>query len=55
MLDLEVVPERSLGCDNWEFILGNYRLSFVLGDSENFDWHRVQSLATKSFFLGNGR
>ncbi|XP_058451902.1 PHAF1 protein CG7083 [Malaya genurostris] len=22
MLDLEVVPERSLGCDNWEFILG---------------------------------
>ncbi|XP_055547069.1 PHAF1 protein CG7083 [Wyeomyia smithii] len=22
MLDLEVVPERSLGCDSWEFILG---------------------------------
>lgn len=22
MLDLEVVPERSLGCDHWEFILG---------------------------------
>lgn len=22
MLDLEVIPERSLGCDNWEFILG---------------------------------
>lgn len=22
MLDLEVVPERSLGCENWEFILG---------------------------------
>lgn len=22
MLDLEVRPERSLGCDQWEFILG---------------------------------
>lgn len=22
MLDLEVVPERSLGCEHWEFILG---------------------------------
>lgn len=25
MLDLEVIPERSLGCDNWEFILGKYK------------------------------
>lgn len=24
MLDLEIVPERSLGCDGWEFILGEY-------------------------------
>ena len=23
MLELEVVPERSLGCEQWEFILGN--------------------------------
>ncbi|XP_022907928.1 PHAF1 protein CG7083 [Onthophagus taurus] len=22
MLDLEIVPERSLGCDHWEFVLG---------------------------------
>ncbi|KAK9511261.1 hypothetical protein O3M35_005849 [Rhynocoris fuscipes] len=22
MLELEVMPERSLGCDQWEFILG---------------------------------
>ncbi|OWR54519.1 hypothetical protein KGM_203518 [Danaus plexippus plexippus] len=22
MLDLEIVPERSLGCDAWEFVLG---------------------------------
>jgi hypothetical protein len=22
MLDLEVIPERSLGCEHWEFILG---------------------------------
>lgn len=22
MLELEVVPERSLGCEQWEFILG---------------------------------
>jgi len=22
MLELEVVPERSLGCESWEFILG---------------------------------
>lgn len=22
MLELEVIPERSLGCDQWEFILG---------------------------------
>ncbi|KAG7300806.1 hypothetical protein JYU34_015141, partial [Plutella xylostella] len=22
MLDLEIVPERSLGCDSWEFVLG---------------------------------
>lgn len=24
MLDLEVVPERSLGNEQWEFILGEY-------------------------------
>lgn len=34
MLDLEVVPERSLGCDNWEFILGEhkYDLNYVRPD-----------------------
>jgi hypothetical protein len=25
MLELEVVPERSLGCENWEFILGKQK------------------------------
>ena len=25
MLELEVVPERSLGCEQWEFILGKWR------------------------------
>lgn len=24
MLDLEVVPERSLGNEQWEFVLGKY-------------------------------
>lgn len=24
MLDLEIVPERSLGCEQWEFILGEF-------------------------------
>lgn len=24
MLELEVVPERLLGCEQWEFILGGY-------------------------------
>lgn len=29
MLDLEVIPERSLGCpEKWEFILGEYLNSF---------------------------
>lgn len=26
MLDLEIVPERSLGCEQWEFILGELHL-----------------------------
>lgn len=25
MLDLEIVPERSLGCEQWEFVLGMNR------------------------------
>lgn len=24
MLDLEIVPERSLGCEQWEFVLGKF-------------------------------
>lgn len=24
MLTLEVVPERSLGCEQWEFIVGGF-------------------------------
>lgn len=33
MLELEVVPERSLGCDQWEFILGKLlSLSLVCFD-----------------------
>lgn len=28
MLELEVVPERSLGCEQWEFILGKWRNTF---------------------------
>ena len=28
MLELEIVPERSLGCDQWEFILGKLQLGF---------------------------
>lgn len=26
MLDLEIVPERSLGCEQWEFVLGRMLL-----------------------------
>lgn len=37
MLDLEVVPERSLGNEQWEFILGesvrHRKLSFFLSPS----------------------
>lgn len=29
MLELEVVPERSLGCEQWEFILGKFFLKFL--------------------------
>lgn len=31
MLELEVMPERSLGCDQWEFILGKFcdKITFV--------------------------
>lgn len=29
MLDLEVVPERSLGNEQWEFILGKFPLSTI--------------------------
>jgi hypothetical protein len=29
MLEVEVVPERSLGCDLWEFILGDYFFFFL--------------------------
>lgn len=28
LLELEIVPERSLGCDSWEFILGKYFSDF---------------------------
>lgn len=38
MLDLEVVPERSLGCDNWEFILGEH--------THDLNYVRQTSLAT---------
>lgn len=24
MLELEIVPERSVGCEQWEFVLGEY-------------------------------
>lgn len=32
MLDLEVIPERSLGCPekSWEFVLGLFLLCFAL-------------------------
>ena len=30
MLDLEVVPERSLGNEQWEFILGNVNVYNVV-------------------------
>lgn len=30
MLTLEVVPERSLGCEQWEFILGGYPIELFL-------------------------
>lgn len=29
MLDLEIVPERSLGCDAWEFVLGELFRMFI--------------------------
>lgn len=37
MLELEVVPERSLGCEQWEFILGeSLHLSFVCFGFRNY-------------------
>lgn len=39
MLDLEVIPERSLGCDNWEFVLGEF-ISYI-----------IISSTTKDFFI----
>lgn len=29
MLDLEIVPERSLGCEAWEFVLGKSPRMFM--------------------------
>lgn len=29
MLDLEIIPERSLGCDTWEFVLGKTIFMFL--------------------------
>lgn len=29
MLDLEIIPERSLGCDTWEFVLGETIFMFI--------------------------
>lgn len=29
MLDLEIIPERSLGCDTWEFVLGETIFMFL--------------------------
>lgn len=29
MLDLEIVPERSLGSDAWEFVLGEHFRMFI--------------------------
>lgn len=33
MLELEVVPERSLGCEQWEFILGKASLAILYFDT----------------------
>lgn len=30
MLSLEVVPERSLGCEQWEFVLGKLFLQLIV-------------------------
>lgn len=35
MLELDVVPERSLGCEQWEFILGNVFYLLILISEEN--------------------
>lgn len=29
MLDLEVIPERSLSCESWEFILGKWNFWLI--------------------------
>ena len=42
MLDLEVIPERSLGCEHWEFILGRFSFSI----SEFFKQNVFQFLLT---------
>lgn len=47
MLDLEVRPERSLGCDQWEFILGKYWRERVLcrpNRSYSSRWSQVVTL-----------
>lgn len=36
MLELDVVPERSLGCEQWEFILGMYRYSCENSEKHSF-------------------
>lgn len=46
MLELEVVPERSLGCEHWEFILGRlflYNLKqWKNSPSKEWEWNNLQ-------------
>lgn len=51
MLDLEVIPERSLGCPEkaWEFILGNIFSLFFVCEKFNF---RFFAMHRNAFFSG---
>ena len=46
MLELEVVPERSIGCEHWEFILGRlflYNLKqWKNSPSKEWEWNNLQ-------------
>jgi len=53
MLELEVVPERSLGCEQWEFILGKafHNFTFIICVLMYLCWRRNYTVAFTEYVI----